>query len=1129
MNKLLLAPVLVLALAAAAVAQPAQPAYRVADINTTQEDFTDPLFTGQNFAVLGTTVFYLLNDSVHGVELWKTDGSAAGTTLVKDVCPGVCWGWPRNLTVWNGAVYFSADDGVHGFEPWKSDGTAAGTALVADVNPGLSSSDPQFLAAGGTLYMTVDDGVHGRELWKTEGSAAGTRMVADIQPGPVGSSPRLWLDLGGGKLLINADDGVHGREPWISDGTGPGTVLLADINPGSSDSTVVIPPFNIENDAFALGGGAFLFTADDGVHGLEPWKSDGTPGGTALFLDINLGSAESDPHGFTRLGSTIVFGAATAATNTELWSTDGTPGGTALLKDINPGTGNAWVHGLTASGGQAYFFATDATTGQELWKTDGTAAGTVQVKDINPGSGYGINIYARPLIRPFNGGVMVLADDGTHGLEPWMSDGTAAGTRMLKDILPGTGWGIDRFTDIGVVGGIAIFRGITADHGAEIWKTDGTTAGTVEVKDAQALASSFEIFNHYPPTNFRALAGKTAFDANDGLSGVEPWITDGTAAGTEQLADLAPGIDWSAPTASVPVGGTNLLAGQDGSLWTTDGTHAGTSPLVPPSVIRGSNLFPALGAVFFSGFNDTTDPGLWKTDGTPGGTVGLSGLSPTAFTPFGSLLLFLGSEGGSGGLALWRTDGTGAGTYPLTFGSITNAQPPTPLGATALFSASVPGSGQELCRTDGSTSAGTSLLKDLRAGAASSDPQQLVRLGGVVVFSAFDDATGRELYASDGTAAGTVLLKDINPGAGSSLAVDSVPVLFGNRLVFLADDGVHGRELWKTDGTAAGTVLLKDIFPGARSGEIEQLTVAGNRLFFVADDGVHGRELWSSDGTTAGTSMVADLIPGAGSPVIQSLAAVRHTVVFSADDGVHGRELWRSNGAAVGTFQVQDLAPGAAPSSPLDFTPVGSNVYFAANDGVTGFEPWAVPVSTLLTTFQDVPASYWAWRFIEALAIGGVTGGCGAGSFCPGALVSRAQMAIFILTARGTPPPPATGTLFQDVPAGYWAGPWIEELAREGIASGCSASPPLFCPNNTLTRAEMAVWLIAARHENPPPATGTRFADVPASYYAARWIEQLAADGITAGCGGGNYCPEQPITRGEMAVFLATAFHLPLP
>jgi hypothetical protein len=97
------------------------------------------------------------------------------------------------------------------------------------------------------------------------------------------------------------------------------------------------------------------------------------------------------------------------------------------------------------------------------------------------------------------------------------------------------------------------------------------------------------------------------------------------------------------------------------------------------------------------------------------------------------------------------------------------------------------------------------------------------------------------------------------------------------------------------------------------------------------------------------------------------------------------------------------------------------------------------------------------------------------------------------------------------------------------VVGGCSANPPLYCPDNLLTRAEMAVLLTLARGETPPPATGTRFGDVPADYWAARFIEQLAADGVTSGCGGGNYCPDQPITRGEMAVFLAAAFHLPLP
>jgi hypothetical protein len=183
--------------------------------------------------------------------------------------------------------------------------------------------------------------------------------------------------------------------------------------------------------------------------------------------------------------------------------------------------------------------------------------------------------------------------------------------------------------------------------------------------------------------------------------------------------------------------------------------------------------------------------------------------------------------------------------------------------------------------------------------------------------------------------------------------------------------------------------------------------------------------------------------------------------------------------------------------------------------------------------FADVPIGYWAENYIEALATAGITGGCGSGNYCPAAPVTRAQMAVFLLRGiHGSSyvPPPATGAVFNDVPANYWAAAWIEQLAAEGITGGCGGGN--YCPEYSITRDQMAVFLLRARYGSghvPPPASGAVFGDVPASYWAAGWIEQLAAEGITGGCGNGNYCPTGPVTRDQMAVFLQRVFNLPLP
>ena len=161
-----------------------------------------------------------------------------------------------------------------------------------------------------------------------------------------------------------------------------------------------------------------------------------------------------------------------------------------------------------------------------------------------------------------------------------------------------------------------------------------------------------------------------------------------------------------------------------------------------------------------------------------------------------------------------------------------------------------------------------------------------------------------------------------------------------------------------------------------------------------------------------------------------------------------------------------------------------------------------------------------------------MTLGCAPASYCPDAQLTRAEMAALLLRAKHGPgwaPPDPTGNVFSDVLVGHWASGYIEALAAEGITNGCA--PGLFCPDRPVIRAEMAAFLLRTEHGSgwvPPPPTGTVFSDVPASHWAAGWIEALASEGITLGCDVGRYCPEAPVSRAEMAVFLTRTFRFAL-
>jgi hypothetical protein len=189
-----------------------------------------------------------------------------------------------------------------------------------------------------------------------------------------------------------------------------------------------------------------------------------------------------------------------------------------------------------------------------------------------------------------------------------------------------------------------------------------------------------------------------------------------------------------------------------------------------------------------------------------------------------------------------------------------------------------------------------------------------------------------------------------------------------------------------------------------------------------------------------------------------------------------------------------------------------------------------VPTEGDVVTFSDVPPSNLFYEYVENLARNEITTGCGSGRYCPVSSVTRAQMAVMLLKSKyGSDyvPPPATGTVFSDVPASAFAARWIEQLADEGITTGCGGGR--YCPDLAVTRAQMAVFLLRGQHGEsyaPPAPTGI-FLDLSLSDPFTPWIEQLSREGVTAGCGNGNYCPNRPNTRGQIAAFLVRNFQLP--
>jgi ELWxxDGT repeat protein len=850
-------------------------------------------------------IIYFTANNEYGNELWKTDGTEAGTALVKNINTGSNNSDddsdPVILTDVNGVLFFWAKTNLNGKELWKSDGTEAGTVLLKDINPGIGpgtiGTPQKMVNFNGLLYFVAFDPISGQELWKSDGTSVGTEMAIDFTPGS-GSSSISDLTVVNGVLYFSAyNDLTNDTELWRTDGTTSGTILVKDINPGIASS--------IPGNLFDFNGELF-FLADDGVSGRELWKSDGTEAGTVMVKDINTGSGNSLINYLTVCNNTIYFSASNGSTGSELWKSDGTEAGTELVKDINSGLLGSDPQNFVVMNQIIYFSAIGSSNeGIELWKTDGTETGTVLVKDIN--TGYSSSNPGNKVL--FGNTFYFAANDAVNGRELWKSDGTEVGTVLIKNIHNATNSANPDF--LTVLNNELIFTATNFQHGKELWKSDGTESGTQILREIGKQPNSsdplgFAVFNN--EIYFSAYVGGDFNSPN--FTGGELWKTDGTAQGTVLVKDIEPG----------------------------------------PGGYGAANMTVCNNTLFFTYQTNADGTELWKTDGTAAGTVMVknisslsTGSSPSSLTVMNNTLYFVANDG-SNGKELWKSDGTSTGTILVkNINQYSNSSNPdylTVLGQELFFSASDGVNGNELWKTDG-TEPGTVLVKDIKSGFSSSSPKDFSSMNGAIYFRANDGINGEELWKTDGTVAGTVLVKDILPGTGSSLPNEFTAV--GNDLFFtVMDDNIQGSGLWKTDGTEAGTVMVFDFVTSTGT----LLTEAGGILYFVNDDANFGWELWKSDGSAIGTMMVKDICPGILGSGASNLKNINGALYFTANDEVFGVELWKSNGTECGTQLLADINPGILGifNSGNEYIAHNDAVYLNAANKNVGNEIWRINV-----------------------------------------------------------------------------------------------------------------------------------------------------------------------------------------
>lgn len=904
-----------------------------------------PDYFGDDPVQVGNLSYVVMSDAAHGRELYKSDGTAVGTTLVADICPEECSSDPSYLTNLNGILVFSARGHASDTQLWRSDGTAAGTYPISTGVGSGEGLNPTLLAATGTtLFFVGVDPTYSRQLFMSDGTLAGTHKVTTDAADPVAipygaqmlAVPRFSDS--GVALAFAAVDPTFGSEVWVYD-VDRAQFSHTDMKPGDANPS-----------AFHLLNGTLYFLADDLMHGRELRRYSSLESGPQLVAETVVGSDYGAVGDYmTEAGGRLYYNVLDPLTGATVYASDGTADGTQPVLN----TGSSYAIDFIAASDQVYFTVWNGS-GFDLYSSAGTPEGTREIY-ANYSGVDGINLVTV--------GNTLYFDDHNPTYDEVTLYSTSGTADSVAPIFTSAlaAYGAGDILKVLSLNGTLVLSRLSPTYAAEL-SFPQSLSPPINIA-APSITYTHDSMYHADLAFGRVLTAHSGtWEGAPSPTMHYQWLACSTSF-ADSCAEISSAI---APTYRIrQVDATKYLR-----VRVTGTSAAGSGSVLSDSIkIPYSSLAPL-------DLNTTTD-GSWASGFTQAG----------AYTYFTAR----GADGNSN--ELWRTDGTDAGTIQLTFCTTHNfmggcgASNLVAMGSAVYFSYRTPNAGRELWKSTG-TVAGTTLLKDIAVGTDDSSPEQLTAVGNTLYFAAWTSANAKEPWKSDGTSAGTTILKDIAAGTGYSWPAQFTAV--GSTVYFSACTDSTGCELWKTNGTLAGTTLVSDAVAGPDSSQMYTfvplgstlyyiggvngdriwksggtaattmpvpattngawgLTAFGGSLYYSYDDTTHGRELWKTDGTLSGTQLVKDLYPGTASSAPEDLTPVGTRLVFTAIDAAHGRELWSTGGTSATTAMVADIRAG------FNYSYIGSIVnldgiaYFTANDGINGVEPWFYDV-TLGTT-----------------------------------------------------------------------------------------------------------------------------------------------------------------------------------